>query len=898
MVLPASLYLIKGKLYGNVVSCEETLYRDAPVFKVTYRRSDGSTWIRNQSISNVVKLPFVRTEEGSFRFRDTEKRVWAASRVHWYGNGPVAVCVESVNGYLSYGFPEDLSLEESLFNHRPVKVFDYLKVLSDISRMEDETGRTVSLRQKYDHVQDVFSGSMLAAYCRPTRFKNRASEAGTLVFPFGCNASQYEAVKNAMSGRLSFIQGPPGTGKTQTILNILANLLLRNKTCLVVSNNNSAVTNVVEKLSKPEYGLDFLVAVLGREANKDAFIAGQTGEYPDMSSWALSDAEVRQISDCLAATSKRLPGFFKSKERLACLAEKVAEVEYQLSLSGDIRVFRPRFGRHHAKNVYEMILRLDADMARFGKPSAWTKIKALLRGFGRDVPDRDALMVYARHLDLQEMTAEMETLKAEVAAFEKNYETFSDDSLRYLKAALQRRFAGRDRRILFQRRDFMSPAGCQGFLYEYPVVTSTTFSATTCINQLISFDCLIMDEASQVDIVSGALALNVALFAVIVGDQKQLPNVVSPEDASIAERTFGEAGLPEAYRYVGNSFLDSALALFPSAPVVLLREHYRCDPLIIGYCNRRFYDGKLVVMTSRGDATAVSAIRTVGGEHRRGNHNQRQAEEVVAVVRELLPRYGDIGVIAPYNDQVSLISGLLREAGIEGVKVATVHKFQGRENDVIVMSTVDDRSNPFVDDPHLLNVAVSRAKRRFVLICGGEEMTDGNMKALVDYIAYYDGARDGAIRSVFDLLYEGYAKEREAFIGRHKGISQYITEDIIYGLLCDITAQPKWSHLGILFQYPLRSLLPKDVVLSPEESAYANRSWTLVDFVLFDRVTHAPVLAIEVDGVSFHRKGTSQYVRDMMKDSVLKKAELPLLRLSTEGSEEGERIVSCLEGLL
>ena len=67
------------------------------------------------------------------------------------------------------------------------------------------------------------------------------------IFPFGCNNSQYVAVKRAMENQISVIQGPPGTGKTQTILNIIANILIQGKTVQVVSNNNSATENVFEK---------------------------------------------------------------------------------------------------------------------------------------------------------------------------------------------------------------------------------------------------------------------------------------------------------------------------------------------------------------------------------------------------------------------------------------------------------------------------------------------------------------------------------------------------------------------------------------------------------------------------------------------------------------------------
>mgnify|MGYP001225384274 CR=1 FL=1 len=53
------------------------------------------------------------------------------------------------------------------------------------------------------------------------------------------------------------------------------------------------------------------------------------------------------------------------------------------------------------------------------------------------------------------------------------------------------------------------------------------------------------------------------------------------------------------------------------------------------------------------------------------------------------------------------------------IEVGTVHKFQGREKDVIIMSVVSNQINDFIDDPHLINVAVSRAKKKFYLVVTG-----------------------------------------------------------------------------------------------------------------------------------------------------------------------------------
>ena len=71
-----------------------------------------------------------------------------------------------------------------------------------------------------------------------------------------------------MENQISVIQGPPGTGKTQTILNIMANILMQGKTVQIVSNNNFSTNNVQEKLSSPKCNLGFTVVTLGNSNNK------------------------------------------------------------------------------------------------------------------------------------------------------------------------------------------------------------------------------------------------------------------------------------------------------------------------------------------------------------------------------------------------------------------------------------------------------------------------------------------------------------------------------------------------------------------------------------------------------------------------------------------------------
>lgn len=68
-----------------------------------------------------------------------------------------------------------------------------------------------------------------------------------------------------------------------------------------------------------------------------------------------------------------------------------------------------------------------------------------------------------------------------------------------------------------------------------------------------------------------------------------------------------------------------------------------------------------------------------------------------------------------------------------------------------------------------------------------------------------------------------------------------------------------------------------------------------VDFVVYNRVTNHPLLAIEVDGFAFHEHNPAQLKRDTLKDEILQIYQMPLLRLVTRGSGEDQRIRQALD---
>ena len=164
--------------------------------------------------------------------------------------------------------------------------------------------------------------------------------------------------------------------------------------------------------------------------------------------------------------------------------------------------------------------------------------------------------------------------------FEDKMNEYTDLSMKLFKSSLYKRKGDKSARSKFSKDDLWKNFG--DVVKEYPVILSTTHSLRNSIGENYLFDYVIIDESSQVDIVSGALALSCGKNVVIVGDEKQLPNVVTEELKAKTNEVFYSYDLNEAYNYSEKSLLTSIKTLYPEVPYTLLKEHYRCNPIIFG----------------------------------------------------------------------------------------------------------------------------------------------------------------------------------------------------------------------------------------------------------------------------------------------------------------------------
>ena len=146
-------------------------------------------------------------------------------------------------------------------------------------------------------------------------------------------------------------------------------------------------------------------------------------------------------------------------------------------------------------------------------------------------------------------------------------------------------------------------------------------------------------------------------------------------------------------------------------------------------------------------------------------------------------------------------------------------------------------------------------------------------------------------------LYKGYEQARETVLKKYGRLSEYDSENLMYGVIQEVLAKDEFSQYDVAMHVPLRHLLSNVSKLSDEERIFALSRGSHVDFVIFSKMDYQPVLAVEVDGYAYHATSEKQRVRDKKKDGILKKYGISLERFATTGSGEMQRLEEALRKL-
>lgn len=296
------------------------------------------------------------------------------------------------------------------------------------------------------------------------------------------------------------------------------------------------------------------------------------------------------------------------------------------------------------------------------------------------------------------------------------------------------------------------------------VIACTMVGASNSVLRGMKFETVFIDEAAQALEPASWIPIIRAERVIFAGDHCQLPPTIRSLEAA---RNGLEVTLFEK-------------AIKGNRADVMLKEQYRMNESIMNFSSRIFYKDQLIANEAVAhwkifpEDLPVEFIDTAGcgyfedvDPETRSSFNKEEAQLLLKHFKDYVEQVealgkwsevADIGIIAPYKAQVSLLQDMMMQPGtleehIQGkLGVNTVDSFQGQERDIIYISLV--RSNEkgeigFLSNTRRMNVAITRAKKKLVII--GDSATIGQNEFYAAFLDYVNEI--GAYRSAFELMY-------------------------------------------------------------------------------------------------------------------------------------------------
>ncbi len=763
-----------------------------------------------------------------------------------------------------------------------------------------ETDSNYDFKQKMfkgmlDSIYTQSSDNLLVRYLKNQKDNKKIYSNNKIILLSNSNLSQRMAIKNALNNDISIIQGPPGTGKTTTILSLLANFIMQNKNVVIVSKNNSAVDNIIEEFQKtslPEFFLRF----------------GRTKDFM----YPLQQELPAKITK-LRKTLKEISAFDEDFNKLQILQNKLQNLENEIdelvsikNLIVDLKMQKKFMDKEQelynfkellTENEMKIICEKNVSKNRLAKLFAYSKKhkfnffeKLIIRYYYCINEDDANKKFYAisqllKEVYLKKEIADKEALLLKRKLKEKQrqvkeiYQQYIEVSMKAFKGYLKTKMSSGLTEV--KNNDLLEMA-----FNVYPLILTTADAFLSNFKDIIKnnkkIDVIIIDEASQCDVITGLPLLYTAKKLVVVGDEKQLSAITNLKV---------ETDIPDEYRYNNNTFLNSIKNVF-DPPEKTLEEHYRCDYNIINFCNKFYYASQLKIYTEANSSSIeiVDVDKYKGAESKNGSFlNDRECFAIEGLVN----KKDDYFVITPFKAQSMQLKKRFEEN-----RAGTIHTFQGKGAKKVYFSTVLNdlktcnnhlKGNHNLFTSELVNVAVSRAKQKFILITDKKYFQKNSCYAieinhLIDYIKIYGKKIDDETSCWYDYLYKKipYYKKTKLYDNEYEEVTHHFINNILKETPYICRAKVFLTEL-VLNESFLNS--------NPKIKEYI-RNGAHADFSIFDTRTGKLKIIIELDGKDHFKQ--IQKVRDSYKDAAFNAIYVPVIRIKAKEAINNQEFIKKL----
>lgn len=722
-------------------------------------------------------------------------------------------------------------------------IFSLKQEFSEIKKMVEENRLTEPLK--------AFFGKLI-------KVQNSKENFPIVLLDNNVNLRQLLAIHNAMKNSVSYIQGPPGTGKTSTIVNTILTAFFNGKTVLFTSYNNKPINGVAEKLKKITYKDNLpLFPLLMIKKNK---------EIPE----AL--AYVKKIYE-IAKTKKVYNSMLQSK--------KLLEIDKTKQISELLQEYEKKVALEETGVVLEKMLdSLRSMQFNLYLQSSYTK-------------------------ELQDKLKSIKKFDTEktIEAVNENKQNFfmyiyfkSVELLQQIDLPDYKEF----KEILYMPDKDEQTKSFNNFLHAeenvfrlqkiFPIFLSTCISAQKISVPKQFFDLTIMDEASQCDSATAIIPIIRGKNLMLVGDPQQL-NPVITMDKSDNEFLKRQYHIPKSYDFLDNSVYKTFIANDAISGETLLSYHYRCEPKIIEFNNKKYYNNKLDIETKESGDTSLIFMPVQKSDTTEYN----KAPEEIRVITEYVKnnRQKKIGIITPFRKQREGIVAELKTLEIDAtsensnISCGTVHSFQGDEKDEIIFSlaltnkTTTGTYNWLKCNKELINVATSRAKNKLTLVASEKELerlhnatTTSSGKNGDDIFELYKYVTtNGKFDKITTLLPETQALGLKAFSTETEG--EFL--ETLNNVIANIDLDKIGKKIFVEHEHPISAIFENDFDNVKQYFLQAK-----FDFVIFayirKKADAIPLFAFEVDG-SEHTIDAQVIARDQKKEQICASHNFSLIRV-------------------
>jgi len=379
-----------------------------------------------------------------------------------------------------------------------------------------------------------------------------------------------------------------------------------------------------------------------------------------------------------------------------------------------------------------------------------------------------------------------------------------------------------------------------------------------------------MDEAGQCNAAIALVPILRGNSLLLVGDTCQLKPVIVLDPINNRELK-SKYRISDSYDYAENSILKMYYTNDTVSNIILLKNHYRCDPKIINFNNQKFYNRKLAIKSKQIEENPLVFVNVNSGRWSRKNTSIEECNYIIDYCKKNPNK--KVGIITPFVNQRNIINDMLKleEINLDNVTCGTIHEFQGDEKDTVIFSTAITSSTSsgtykwLKNNKELFNVATSRARQKLIIV--------GNENSIN---ALHDEKDD-----IFYELYSYVKKNGDMEVSFLKEIGNRALD------LKPFSSELEKAFLDNLIQvievnYSTKIVYRKEVsaasIFNPsltEKDLYYFYSCRF-DFVLFDKQNDYPLLAIELCGPE-HENNEIVIKRDNKKKEICKNHNFELV---------------------